>query len=121
MIVSFYDTDGRFVQSIEGDLDRVIAPSAAVGGLPYIEGRYGADDWFHEGQTKKRPACPATLDGATLCNVPSNSVIAINRRQYPCPEGGDVELEFDQPGTYRIRVTGWPYLDGEFTYENPPH
>jgi len=120
MIVSFYDSDGRFVQTIEGDPDRVIAPSAAASGLPYVEGAYGADDWFHKGQAQKRPVCPVTLDGALLCNVPPDSTITINRRQYPCADGGDVELEFDQPGIYRIRVTGWPYLDGEFEYENPP-
>jgi len=120
MKVSFYADAGQFVQTLEGDPDLVIAPTAQAIGLSYVEGDYGADYWFHEGIAQPRPACPAALEGATLHNVAPGSTITINKQTYDCPEGGTVELEFDQPGTYSIRVTGWPYLDGEFEYENPP-
>jgi len=119
MKVSFYTDTGQFVQTLEGDADLVIAPTAQVIGLPYVEGEYGADHWFHDGEPQPRPVCTAVLDGATLYNVPANSTITINEQSYDCPEGGIVDLEFDQPGAYSIRITGWPYLDGEFTYENP--
>jgi len=117
--VSFYDSAGRFTQTLEGDVDLVITPTAQVIGLPYVEGDYGSDHWFHNGEPQLRPTCPTTLDGLTLHNVPANSTININDQTYDCEDGGTVELDFDQPGTYRIRITSWPYLDGEFTYENP--
>jgi len=124
MKVSFYTPDGpypgRIVQTVEGEFSRVIAPTAAARGLPYVLGAYGQDHYVHNGAPQRRPACPATLEGNVLQNVPPASTLTINRKSYPCPDGVDVELEFDQPGKYRIRVTGWPYLDGEFDYENPP-
>jgi len=128
MKVSFYTRNdppegqypGQFIQTLEGPLDLVIEPSAAAIGLPYIEGDYGALHYVVNGQVLPRPDCPAVLDGSALANVPAGSVIIINGQGYDCPEGGTVELEFDQPGQYTIRVTGWPYLDKEFTYENPP-
>jgi len=119
MKVSFYNDTGKFVQTLEGDPDLVITPTAQVIGLPYVEGEYGADHWFHDDTAQPRPPCPAVLDGTVLHDVPSSSVININDATYDCEEGGTVKLEFDQPGAYLIRITAWPYLDGEFTYENP--
>jgi len=119
MKVSFYDSVGRFVQTLEGDADLVVAPTAQMIDLPYVEGGYGSDHYAVDGEPQPRPTCPATLDGATLHNVPANSTITINDQDYDCEDGGTVDLEFNQPGTYRIRVTCWPYLDGEFEYENP--
>jgi len=116
--VSFYDSTGRFVQTLEGDENLVITPTAQTLNLPYVEGEYSTEHWFSDGVPQPRPPCPATLDGATLHNVPANSVISINDTDYDCEAGGTVELEFDQPGTYTILITSWPYLDGEFTYEN---
>jgi len=124
MKVSFYTPNGahpgQFVQTLEGPLDLVIAPTAAAIGLPYVEGDYGSGHYVVDGQVLPRPACPAGLDGSALTNVPAGSVIRINGQDYDCPDGGTVDLEFDQPGTYSIRVTGWPHLDGAFDYENPP-
>lgn len=57
--------------------------------------------------------------GAWLSGLPVPSLIAINRKEYPCDEA-NIELEFDQPGKYRIVVRAWPYLDMEFDLENPP-
>jgi len=119
MKVSFYTDTGQFVQTLEGDADLVIAPTTQTIGLPYVEGEYGAEYWFHDGEPQPRPACPTTLEDAVLHSVPVNSVITINEQTYDCKDGGTVELEFDQPGTYVIRITSWPFLDGEFTYENP--
>jgi len=116
--VSFYNDTGQFVQTLEGDAQLVIEPTAQALGLSYVEGEYGADHWYTNGQPQPRPPCPAVLNGAMLQNVPANSVISINDTDYDCEAGGTVELEFDQPGTYTILITSWPYLDGEFTYEN---
>jgi len=117
--VSFYTDTGQFIQTLEGDQELVIEPTAQAIGLTYVQGEYGTDYWFTDGAPQLRPACPATLQAAALHNVPANSTIMINDQSYDCEQGGTVELEFDQPGTYAIRVICWPYLDGEFTYENP--
>jgi len=121
MIVTFFDVTGRFLQVLEGDFNLVIEPTAATLAMPYIEGHYSYEDWLENGTVQKRPACPASLNGTTLHDVPANSTIAINDQTYDCEDGGTVELEFDQPGTYHVRITCWPYLDGEFIYENPAH
>jgi len=122
MKVSFYTQNGphpgQFVQTLEGPLDLVIEPTAQALSLPYVEGDYDSGHYVVGGQVQPRPACPAVLAGSALTNVPAGSVITINGQDYDCPDGGTVELEFDQPGTYAILVAGWPYLDGEFEYEN---
>lgn len=63
-----------------------------------------------------RPAQPTALDGTTLRGIPGPSTVYINTEPYPCDDQ-TVELEFDQPGTYTVRVEVWPYLDKEFTVE----
>lgn len=67
---------------------------------------------------RKRPSMPVSLEGNMLINVRPNSQIVINEKAYECEEGGSVELEFDQPGIYSVRVSRWPYLDREFRIEN---
>ena len=75
-------------------------------------------DYVCGGTLTARPVCPARLDDLVLSRLPSPCLITINERDYPC-ETSTVELEFDQPGKYHIVVQAWPYLDKEFTIENP--
>jgi hypothetical protein len=57
------------------------------------------------------------MEGLFIKNIEVPSLIYINGDRYIVDEPV-VELEFDQPGTYKIRIESWPYLDKEFTYEN---
>ncbi len=69
-----------------------------------------------DGQLQPRPTQSTQLTGLTLADVPANATLHIDDQAYPL---GDttVALDFPLPGTYRLRVTCWPYLDwtGEVT------
>lgn len=115
-VISFYNARGE----IEGFLS---APQDVLDlntpGRQWVEGRIDREIYYIDGgELTARPINPTTLADATLIDVPGNSIISINGVDYPCDEGGEVELEFDQPGTYSIVVKCWPYLDAEFEYEN---
>ena len=66
---------------------------------------------------KQRPQQPTQLNNLTLTQVPYPCTIYINETPYEC-DSDTIELEFDQPTTYTIRVEAWPYQDWETTYEN---
>lgn len=69
------------------------------------------------GNITLRPNMPVKLEGNTLRGVPDGSFIQINNTTYEdC--GGDVELEFSAPGTYKVLIICWPYINAEFTLEN---
>ncbi|WP_253248575.1 hypothetical protein [Alcaligenes faecalis] len=111
--------DGRFQQTVFGPREWVINPTLAEWGGEWATGALD-DSWWFYGQARKRPACPAVLEGLMLRGIRPGSTIAIEDKQYECAEGGDVELSFQFPGTYEVTVTRWPYLNGRYTVENPP-
>lgn len=65
----------------------------------------------------ERPTSPVTRTDAsaplstslTLHDVPEGSILWINGERYDAE--GEVELEFPLPGTYRLRVECFPFLD----------
>ena len=71
-----------------------------------------------DGQVVPRLENPAILQGRVLNDLPVPCEILINNRRYEATTE-TVELEFDQPESYRVSVQAWPYLDKEFTIENP--
>ena len=116
--ITFYDADGRITGVMSGPPASV---QATVDYLkePFVEGEGNLEtDYVNNGMLASRPACPAVFDGRTLSGLPVPSLIKINEQDYPC-EASTVELEFDQPGKYRVVIKAWPYLDKEFTIENP--
>lgn len=82
---------------------------------------YGSGDiesqYIKEGQITDRPIQQTELNGLTLTGLPIPCTIFINDQSYDC-DSETVELEFDQPTLYTIRVESWPYIDWETTYEN---
>lgn len=64
-----------------------------------------------------RPPQETYLDGNTLHHLPQSCAIVINTTRTYAWESVSAELEFDQPGTYTIKVIAWPYLDKEFVLE----
>ena len=85
---------------------------ASMEGKTYVEGSYsGGTHYVVNGQPTQRPASPVTLDGMTLMDVPAGSTVLLDGQSYPAE--GDVELEFPLPGTYRLRVECFPYLEWE--------
>ena len=115
--ITFYDpSDGRLLGWVEGDAE-TIRVNKMLGS--YIEGKYKeTEHYVLNGVAVRRPSNPTYWEDGYLHDVPVSSVIHINEAQYPCPNGGSVEVEFDQPGQYKVKVESWPHLDQEFTIEN---
>lgn len=111
-----YDPDsGRILSVVTTTADGLESMSALLGHAftPADLHVSDATHYVFNGALLLRPACPATLAGVTLSNVPTPSVITVNGVDYEC-EDDTVELEFDQPGTYAVIVHAFPYLEGEF-------
>ncbi|CAB3670984.1 hypothetical protein LMG3458_01092 [Achromobacter deleyi] len=116
--VSFYDADGRIVGVMSAPHDCIVA-TGQHNQQQWAEGV--SDPELHyvtQGVVTLRPENPALLDGRSLSRLPVPSVISIRGVDYPCDESV-AELAFDQPGVYHVIVRAWPYLNKEFTVENP--
>jgi hypothetical protein len=73
-------------------------------------------------QLRDKTICPATLDGLTLASLPTPCTIHIT------DPAGTITYEVDEPalalsfphlGTYGLRISSAPFLDGEFTVTVP--
>ena len=118
MDISFYNAEGRITGTASGDQMSIQGTIERTTKL-FVEGsHFGKPVYVVDGVVTNRPANPAVLTGATLSNLPVPCDIRVNQTVYKCTED-HAELTFDQPGTYTILVSAWPYLDGEFTHVNP--
>lgn len=91
------------------------------GGERYITGEgYYERHYVHEGEIVPRPENPTVLEGQVLIDVPSDSMIRIDGMSYKSSEGGDIELSFNVPGIYIVRVESFPYLEKEFEIDYQP-
>lgn len=118
MVVTFFDQSGRFLQTLQGDLGAVIDPTIDHLRAPWVEGEFDETFMLKDSRAQKRPDNPCVLFGRKLTDLPESGILYINGKPYEFT-GPTVELEFDQPGSYVIRIESWPYLDKEFTIENP--
>lgn len=115
MVITFYDTKGKITGHLESE-DPAQIEVNKVGN--WIPGHVNSEtQYIKSGQITDRPIQQTKLTGLTLSNLPNPCTIFINDTPYEC-ESDTVELEFDQPTTYTIRVEAWPYLDWETIYEN---
>ncbi|MBX6965870.1 hypothetical protein DUD43_07520 [Alcaligenes faecalis] len=112
--------DGRLHAVVSGSAEFVVRPTLRRWPCDWVEGIFDESWLLEEGVPRKRQPYPALLDGLVLQGVCPNSVVMIEGEQYECPEGGDIDLSFQFPGTYEVTVSCWPYLDGSYTVENPP-
>ncbi len=116
---TFYDATGHILGVMRGPLESVEA-TAEVTGSPFVEGEGNPDlQYVRERVLVSRPESPVVLEGLTLSRLPVPCVIRIGDVGYPTEEPV-AELEFSQPGTYRVVIEAWPYLNKEFEIENPP-
>lgn len=107
-IVSYYDTTGKIVHTYSGlCLDRVDAEHPDLSRVDGIHS--GNTHYILDGEVTERPASPVTRTDLTLLDVPEGSTLWINGESYDAE--GEVELEFPLPGTYRLRVECFPFLD----------
>ena len=115
--ISFFDSTGRITSTLKADAGTIQANKDHFAGQWVAGEFYDTDHYVYSGAVMPRPYNPASLTGKVLTDLPVPSTIYVNGQPYDCLEP-TVELEFDQPGTYRVRVECWPYLDKEFTVEN---
>ena len=116
--ISFYNTRGEIHSSMQGD-ESALQLTIENSPDPWIEGSFHWDTHYvNNGVAVPRPECPATLSGSTLYNVPVPAQVIINQSVYDTTEE-TVELSFNLPGTYVVKVISWPHLPKEFTVENP--
>ena len=83
----------------------------------FVEGEYYDDAYYvSDAQPTERPTQSTQLTGLTLTALPANATLHIDDQAYPLDDT-TVDLDFPLPGTYRLRVECWPYLDwtGEVT------
>ena len=64
-------------------------------------------------QCVDRPVNPAIINSNQIINLPKNSKIYINGTKYNIDEN-EIELEFEYPGEYSIKIECFPYLDIQF-------
>lgn len=116
--ITWYDaTTGQIDGSMWGDENQVQANKERTT-RPYIDGLYSPDTYYIvNGKPVLREPQKTRLDGMVLSLLPPNAIIRINEKEYTV-NGSTVELEFDQPGSYRVVIESWPYLPKEFTIEN---
>lgn len=116
--VSLYDSTGRIHTILSGD-DAGIQTTLDNITDSWVEGAWDAHTkYVNNGEVLDRPANPTTVSGLTLSNVPVPSELKIGDQYYSVTEP-TVDLEFNLPGTYVVKVLSWPHLDKEFTVENP--
>src|SRR3546814_17132990 len=67
----------------------------------WIDGEGDIDSQYvQDGAIVNRPANPAQLQGLQMTGIPVPAVLTINGQPYEVADS-IVDLEFDQPGTYR--------------------
>lgn len=112
------DGAGRIVEYGE------LSPHSYLHLLGYLYNPIGARPSTHYvdgGIVRDRPAMQLGRVGNRLINLPDPCQIEINGTVYQV-EGGEVDLDFPQSGTYRLLIQAWPYKDSELEviHENSP-
>jgi len=74
-------------------------------------------DYVENGELQRRPVQDITLSGNILRGVPAGATLRVEGESH-LADGTDVELQFSHPGTYKIQVIQWPYIDWEVVYED---
>lgn len=120
MVYTLFYRNGRVAQTITGSFEVVIAPTLMYWEGFHYEGEYDDSYYFFDGEPIKRPDNTTYLDGLVLRDVPPDSTILIDGAEYPCPDGGDVSLNFSLRGKYSVMVLSFPHLDKEFTIDYQP-
>ncbi len=77
--------------------------------------------YVKDGVVIDRPINPVTVlinqSAVTLQNLPVPSEVTLEDDIYKV-EDGELEIVFSYPGTYRIYIKSFPYLDKEIVIEN---
>lgn len=115
--MSFYDSTGRLTGWLNGPQEQLDINKA---GRLWVAGVFEPETHYVKaGMAMLRPENPTVLTWHTLRLVPAGATLTINKGAPHIVQDGAAELQFDQPGTYKVQLSCWPYLDKEFTVDNP--
>lgn len=122
MAYVIYDLQtGKLVQTyitpIEDEINYILKQGQAYVPFPHTDD-YQLYYVKGDEELTLRPSQETVLEGNVISGIPVPATLSINKETYSVNESR-VELDFDQPGSYKIRVESWPFLDKEFTFENP--
>jgi len=121
--ISFYDPTGKITGMTWGS-DYVMdmhdkLQGTREGQKPYVSGEWQDKPvYVLNGEVTDRPVNPMVVSNHYLSGMVHPCTIAINGTEYHC-DSSTADLELFHPGVYKVKVTAWPYLDREFTIENP--
>lgn len=113
-----HDPTGRIISRLQANKATLALNASKNAGASVIAVHMEGELYISNGYPTLRPANPARFVGSTLRRLPVPCTITINGTEYPC-NADHADITFDQPGKYTIVVAAWPYLDKEFTYDNP--
>lgn len=106
---------GEIISLAEGPEENLFPLDGRLG---YINGHINSNDYYVvNGKAINRPNNECYIENGSLLGMKVNSQVIIDDITYET-DSSEVELEFDQPGTYKILVKCWPYRDKEIIYEN---
>lgn len=109
---------GRILSLFTGD-EAGARMTAGFMGLRCMPGRASLSlDYVADGEVVRRLKMNPFIDGGSISDLPAACSVQVNDVMYECSDG-IVELEFEQPGKYRVTVRAFPFLDLELEYENP--
>ncbi|QTC00242.1 hypothetical protein JYG33_01855 [Alcaligenes sp. SORT26] len=115
--ITFYNENGEITGSLSGP-PGIIEANKELSSESWVEGKYSDESYYViDGAVKAREEMKAVLHDTTLRQLPMPCEVFINQSVYKV-EDGAVELVFDQPGLYKLRISAWPFLDKEFEIEN---
>lgn len=75
------------------------------------------NDFVQGKQVQPRPRFDLQVAGNVLSGVPAGATVEIEGATY-IADGSNIELVFNFPGTYLVRVSLWPFHDEEVSIEN---
>lgn len=109
---------GRILSLFTGD-EAGARMTADFMGLRCMPGRASLSlDYVDDGEVVRRREMNPFIEGRSISDLPAPCSVQVNDEMYECSDG-IVELEFEQPGKYRVTVRAFPFLDLELEYENP--
>jgi hypothetical protein len=111
--IQYDPSNGRILASGTMDQQSMQDHPGAILPVNTFDPTYDSTHYVAHGKMVPRPACPAMLSGQTLRRVPVPSTVIIGNIRYSTDEA-DVEMTFQFPGTYKVAVQAFPFLDGNF-------
>ncbi|MCX5472702.1 hypothetical protein OSH04_13340 [Alcaligenes sp. A-TC2] len=115
--ITFYDGIGRITGFLSGP-PGVIEVNKKISDESWVEGEYSDEIYYViDGVAKFRKEMDFIVNGKILKQLPMPCKVFINQSEYQV-EDGEVELVFDQPGIYKVKISAWPFLDKEIEIEN---